>query len=65
MARAVGYMDDLFFQMKIAETAKQLGVEFKIASNPDGLNGLLELADTSRHRRPEFPKQSHSNHSVF
>jgi DNA-binding NarL/FixJ family response regulator len=42
MARAVGYMDDLFFQMKIAETAKQLGVEFKVASNPNGLNGLLE-----------------------
>lgn len=41
MARAVGYMDDLFFQMKIAETAKQLGVEFKVASNPSGLNGLL------------------------
>ena len=42
MARAVGYMDDLFFQMKIAETAKQLGVEFKVASNPEGLAGLLE-----------------------
>ncbi|HMD42781.1 MAG TPA: hypothetical protein VKH45_06900 [Candidatus Acidoferrum sp.] len=42
MARAVGYMDDLFFQMKIAETAKQLGVEFKVASNPQGLNGLLD-----------------------
>ena len=42
MARAVGYMDDLFFQMKIAETAKQLGVEFKVASNPSGLNSLLE-----------------------
>jgi DNA-binding NarL/FixJ family response regulator len=42
MARAVGYMDDLFFQMKIVETAKQLGVEFKVASNPGGLNGLLE-----------------------
>jgi DNA-binding NarL/FixJ family response regulator len=42
MARAVGYMDDLFFQMKIAETAKLLGVEFKVASNPSGLNSLLE-----------------------
>lgn len=42
MARAVGYMDDLFFQMKIAETAKQLGVEFKVASNHDGLTGLLD-----------------------
>ena len=42
MARAVGYMDDLFFQMKIAETAKHLGVEFKVASNPNGLNELLD-----------------------
>jgi DNA-binding NarL/FixJ family response regulator len=46
MARAVGYMDDLFFQMKIAETAKQLGIEFKVASNPGGLNGLLEPPTT-------------------
>lgn len=42
MARAVGYMDDLFFQMKIAETAKQLGIDFKAASNLNGLNGLLD-----------------------
>ncbi len=42
MARAVGYMDDLFFQMKIAETAKVLGVEFKVASSPEGLIGLLD-----------------------
>jgi DNA-binding NarL/FixJ family response regulator len=42
MARAVGYMDDLFFQMKIAETAKQLGIEFKVASNLSGLNDLLD-----------------------
>ncbi len=42
MARAVGYMDDLFFQMKIMETAKQLGVEFKVACNPSGLSGLLD-----------------------
>lgn len=44
MARAVGYMDDLFFQMKIAETAKQVGVEFKVASTPEGLEGLLQQA---------------------
>ncbi len=46
MARAVGYMDDLFFQMKIAETAKQLGVDFKVTCNPDGLAGLLEPPTT-------------------
>jgi CheY-like chemotaxis protein len=42
MGRAVGFMDDLFFQMKIAETAKHLGVEFKVASTGDALLGLLE-----------------------
>jgi len=42
MGRAVGFMDDLFFQMKIAETAKHLGVEFKVASTSDALLGLLE-----------------------
>jgi DNA-binding NarL/FixJ family response regulator len=42
MARVVGYMDDLFFQMKIMETAKQLGVEFKVANNFAGLNDLLD-----------------------
>jgi CheY-like chemotaxis protein len=42
MGRAVGFMDDLFFQMKIAETAKHLGVEFKVASTGDALLALLE-----------------------
>lgn len=42
MGRAVGFMDDLFFQMKIAETAKHLGVEFKVASTSDALLGLLD-----------------------
>jgi DNA-binding NarL/FixJ family response regulator len=42
MGRAVGFMDDLFFQMKIAETAKHLGVEFKVASTCDALLGMLE-----------------------
>ena len=55
MARAVGYMDDLFFQMKIAETAKQLGVEFKVASNPRWVERFTGPSDTSRHRRPECP----------
>jgi len=44
MARVVAFMDDLFFQMKLAETAKHLGVEVKVASNPDALQGLLEPA---------------------
>jgi CheY-like chemotaxis protein len=41
MGRVVGLMDDLFFQMKVAETAKHLGVEFKVAANGDVLVGML------------------------
>jgi CheY-like chemotaxis protein len=42
MARIVALMDDLFFQMKVAETAKHLGVEFKVAANGDVLATMLE-----------------------
>lgn len=42
MGRVVAFMDDLFFQMKVAETAKQLGIEFKVATNPDALRSLME-----------------------
>jgi CheY-like chemotaxis protein len=42
MGRVVGLLDDLFFQMKIAETAKHLGVEFKVAANGDVLSTMLE-----------------------
>jgi|ERR1700730_18157413 len=41
MGRVVALMDDLFFQMKLAETAKQLGVELKVATNGDALMELL------------------------
>jgi CheY-like chemotaxis protein len=44
MTRIVAMMDDLFFQMKVAETAKQLGLELKVAANGDALVGLLEPA---------------------
>lgn len=44
MSRVVALMDDLFFQMKLAETAKQLGVEVKVATNCDALMGLMESA---------------------
>jgi DNA-binding NarL/FixJ family response regulator len=37
-------MDDLFFQMKLAETAKHLGLEVKVAANGDALLRLLEPA---------------------
>ena len=42
MARVVAYMDDLFFQMKLAETAKHLHVEIKVAGNPDALMQLMD-----------------------
>src|SRR5258708_39788737 len=37
-------MDELFFQMKLVETAKGLGVEVKVAATPDALQGLLTPA---------------------
>ena len=42
MGRVAALIDDLFFQMKVAETAKHLGLEFKVASNPEALMNLLE-----------------------
>jgi len=42
MPRVVAYMDDLFFQMKLAETAKHLHIEVKVSASPDA---LLELMD--------------------
>jgi DNA-binding NarL/FixJ family response regulator len=44
MGRIVAMMDDLFFQMKVAETAKHLGLELKVASNGDALLALLDPA---------------------
>jgi len=44
MGRVIALMDDLFFQMKVAETAKHLGVELKIATNNDAFLTLLESA---------------------
>jgi len=42
MPRVVAYMDDLFFQMKLAETAKHLHVEVKVAASPDALLQLMD-----------------------
>ena len=44
MGRVVALMDDLFFQMKLAETAKQLGVEVRVAANGEALMALMEGA---------------------
>jgi CheY-like chemotaxis protein len=41
MGRVVALIDDLFFQMKIAETAKHVGVEFKVAGNAEVLATML------------------------
>ncbi len=41
MGRVVALMDDLFFQMKLAETAKQLGMEVKVATNGEALMELM------------------------
>ena len=41
MGRVLALMDDLFFQMKLAETAKQLGVEVKVATNGDAFLELM------------------------
>jgi DNA-binding NarL/FixJ family response regulator len=41
MGKVVALMDDLFFQMKLAETAKQLGIEVKVATNGDALMDLM------------------------
>jgi len=42
MPRVVAYMDDLFFQMKLAETAKHLHVEVKVAASPDDRLQLMD-----------------------
>ena len=44
MGRVVALVDDLFFQMKLAETAKQVGVEVKVATSGDALLGLMQGA---------------------
>jgi CheY-like chemotaxis protein len=44
MERVVALMDDLFFQMKVAETAKHLGLELKVVATGDALLALLETA---------------------
>jgi len=58
MGRVVALMDDIFFQMKVAETAKHLGIEFKVATNTDALLSLLEprpqlvIVDLNAHSQP-------------
>jgi CheY-like chemotaxis protein len=42
MAQVVALIDDLFFQAKLVETAKQVGVELRTCSTPDAM--LAEIA---------------------
>jgi CheY-like chemotaxis protein len=37
MAGVVAYLDDIFFQAKISETAKHLGAELRFCASPDAL----------------------------
>jgi CheY-like chemotaxis protein len=37
MAQVLALIDDLFFQAKLIETAKQLGVELRVCGTPDAL----------------------------
>lgn len=58
MGRVVALMDDLFFQMKLAESAKHVGVEVKVAATPEALQALLEpppkllIVDLNSRSRP-------------
>jgi len=37
MAQVLALIDDLFFQAKLIETAKQLGIEVRVCGTPDAL----------------------------
>lgn len=39
MARVIALVDDLFFQAKLAETARQVGVELKMVTTSEALAG--------------------------
>lgn len=42
MSRVAAFMDDLFFQMKLAETAKHLGIEVKVANNSEAFFTIID-----------------------
>jgi DNA-binding NarL/FixJ family response regulator len=43
MAQVVALIDDIFFQAKVLETAKHLGIELRVCSTPEAL-----VAETAR-----------------
>src|ERR1700684_2952060 len=44
MAQVVALVDDLFFQAKLLETAKQVGVEVRTCTTPDALDAEIAKA---------------------
>jgi CheY-like chemotaxis protein len=44
MAQVVALVDDLFFQAKLLETAKQVGVEVRTCATPDALDAEIAKA---------------------
>ena len=41
MAQVLAFVDDVFFQAKLVETAKQLGVEVRTCQTPDALDAEI------------------------
>jgi CheY-like chemotaxis protein len=41
MAQVLAFIDDIFFQSKLLETAKQVGVEVRTCSTPDALDSAM------------------------
>src|SRR5271154_2616286 len=44
MAQVIAFVDDLFFQAKMLETAKLVGVELRTCTTPDALDAEIERA---------------------
>ena len=44
MAQVLALIDDIFFQSKLLETAKQLGVEIRTCATPDALDSEIAKA---------------------
>ena len=45
MAQVLALIDDLFFQAKLLETAKQVGVELRACTTPDALDAEIAKAE--------------------
>lgn len=59
MAQVLALLDDIFFQAKLLETAKQLGVDLRTCQTPDALEAeiakatpKLVLVDLNAHTNP-------------